>query len=317
MPQYISPEEVKWPPQFIGNDGNLLTAGAFDKDEAPFGNGPCLICEQAGFSGITTATGQPSLASHMRDPVHQERRQRVREEYVCFWQELNAPDDRPYYYDHVSDTWSFAKPRCFIVPAGVSEEKSTASNTNDEKLRARLSCALMGALTMDRLVPPGANTVSANGPSFQCDCCQRVFQTEWAAQQHIHSLAGRRGHPVIQNEAVANAAGANRPAALSQALSAEGDIAEADSDGQKYWYNPRTRACAWTRDELVKINREFYAHVTWVQGSSDARGPNGESLWWAWSNGDGTSHANWRLEDLYEKVQQTQQVNTEEKVAAG
>lgn len=50
---------------------------------------------------------------------------------MCYWQELLAPDRRPYYYDHISHTWTFVKPRerrleisQAVEPIGFAQEES-------------------------------------------------------------------------------------------------------------------------------------------------------------------------------------------------
>lgn len=96
---YLDPQQVRWPTQFVGEHGDLLICGAFDEGEEPFGLQICDVCKNlAGFS-------------HLASERHRRELVKMKQTYMCFWQELLAPDQRPFYYDHVSHTWTFAKPR--------------------------------------------------------------------------------------------------------------------------------------------------------------------------------------------------------------
>jgi len=335
-PQYNSPDKVQWPSQFVADDGRLLTSGAFDKDEAPFGSGVCLLCGTGNLAGAGAAASSPPPTAHICLQGHCEKRCRVRQEYFCFWQELIAPDQRPYFYDHVSHSWSFAKPRCLAVPAGSPEAEPEVDYAESDKLRERLSRTLASVFSQgspeggadgSSVVLSGQGWVPVHDPypGFQCEYCKRVFGTEWAASQHISGMSGRKGHPLVPGgwEAAwprCDAAGAGLgdtgacavataglPAtgdglATSTHLNPEADVAEAEKDGRMYYYNSKTLATAWTRNDLVRLNREFYASVRWVQVAPF--GPDGQDMAWAWQGPGGVVREG-RLCDLYSLAQKT------------
>lgn len=202
-----------WPTQFVGSDGCLLPSGAFDRGEVPFGATTCMVCSWTAAKVVagSGASVEPPFALHLRDQGHRQRSQRVREDYICFWQELAAPDERPYYYDHVSHTWSFAKPRYLTVlrtrPSG--EELSSAGAADSARvlgLRERLA----RVVAPDSYLPAQSEQQVAEGyvqvgtdPNigFKCLYCFRILGTEWAAMQHLQALAGRKGHPPIRGVA--------------------------------------------------------------------------------------------------------------------
>ena len=73
LPAYTSPDTVKWPSHFIGENGIVLASGAFDKDEAPFGSGACAICTcGAPLAGAPPAStcGPADLAAYKPEVPH-------------------------------------------------------------------------------------------------------------------------------------------------------------------------------------------------------------------------------------------------------
>merc|ERR1712008_198511 len=130
-PRRRSPDKVNWPPQFVSSNGTgeLLPAGALEPDEAPFGSATCRLCNEGNLGRAPAGTAAP----HVLERRHKERCERAREYYLAFWQELACPDERPYYYDHVSHTWTFARPPCLTVLAGVSPEADLEPGGPDDE----------------------------------------------------------------------------------------------------------------------------------------------------------------------------------------
>jgi len=294
-------------------DSEHLAFGALGKNEVPFDKddgsskgATCLIC----------GTGKIDLP-HFSEPGHLQQRARICQDYVSYWQPLTASDGRPYYYDHVSHTWSFAEPYRTVVPRSCAEaqpEDAKAGAEEKRRLMQRLHRVLQFA---SGRVEPAANGKAGTGatpsgqgwvpvteprPGFQCVYCQQVFSDEWAVQQHIAAKSGKQNHPWTPDAWPAQTpaqpgppaalpAAAPRATAPAARLSAEEDVQECESDGNKYWYNPRTLATDWTREGLVAKNRKFYAHVE--PAAADGR------RWWRWLGPTGTKHKEWELEALY------------------
>jgi len=315
--RYASPSKVHWPAQFVGVDGLLLGAGAFDVDEVPFGGGECILCEGGDISsGWSQGTAGQMIPPHICEQGHIEARQRICDNYLCYWQELKAPDQRPYYYDHVSHTWTFAKPRRIAIPAGSSETVSA----KDEKLKGRLfqglECTITSAVAAAPV--PSASpvtqlasssgllwTVEPTGASltYRCEFCGKPFNDVWAVQAHVYSMSGRKYHPQMPGTQPAILSATSSVAGSGSVLNADLDVQKAESDGHSYWYNPRTRACTWSREELVAQNRDFYNKVTWVQVAPGHNGPRNEEISFVWCDKWHQISA-WTLEGLYVKVQQ-------------
>ena len=366
LPAYTSLDTVKWPSHFIGENGIVLASGAFDKDEAPFGSGACAICTcGAPLAGAPPAStcGPADLAAykpevpHILDPEHQMARQRMCKVYVCFWQELTAPDGRPYYYDHISNTWKFSKPMHFAIEIGVDVDASPLqkaaaaalhSNVDPDNVAARLVQALKSPLPdgppVVAVVADGATTDVAvdgdGGNNHYCKYCKKYFNDPWSLEQHTSALAGRKGHPrpqgateqkepgeqsetqqvpevcanpwssaqtqqAVQQQPQQASVSSSAVHAANQSFIAELDIIRTDQAGKTYWYNPKTRASAWTAEELIKMNHDFYAGVCIVKAAPGQRGPMGQTSWFVRLGSSGKQqHQAWTLEELYELCQQ-------------
>ena len=82
----------------------------------------------------------------------------------------------------------------------------------------------------------------------------------------------------------------------------EEDVEQVVTDTERYWYNPKTWATSWKREDLVETNKRFYERVKHLPSKSMQRGPNGETRYWAWSNKAGVFHSSWTLKDLWSLV---------------
>ncbi|CAK0888410.1 unnamed protein product [Prorocentrum cordatum] len=82
------------------------------------------------------------------------------------------------------------------------------------------------------------------------------------------------------------------------------DCLETDIMGQKYWFNPHTQASAWSSQQLIRMNQQFYAGLSYVPaGPGQQHGPKGELGWWVWQGADAGQHMGWTMEALWKKVQ--------------
>lgn len=295
-PRRRSPDKVNWPPQFVSSNGTgeLLPAGALEPDEAPFGSATCRLCNEGNLGRAPAGTAAP----HVLERKHKERCERAREYYLAFWQELACPDERPYYYDHVSHTWTFARPPCLTVLAGVSPEADLEpGGPDDEELQERLVKALVSTLGS------GAARTSAQAA---------------AATAATASFGQPGGHHMQAPQADHMDARATRPAAagITQAtvptatrLDPEADVESAEAEGSTYWYNPRTHARNWKREDLVALNTAFYREVMLRRPGpqqQQVRGPHGEESWWEWQSADGRrSQRAWTLVELYKEWEES------------
>lgn len=89
-------------------------------------------------------------------------------------------------------------------------------------------------------------------------------------------------------------------------LRPEEDAEAAEDNGKCYWFNPSTRAVAWTKEELVRTNRIFYAGISFVAAAGQA-GPRGETSCYTKMCPGGQITA-WTLEELFERFQRTQEI---------
>lgn len=256
---FLNPEEVYWPGQFVSYRGCcLLSCGAFEQDEAPFGFTSCHICRDA--RGRPTQVEQPRW--HLKKASHLQAQQDVRRDYAAWWQELTAPDRRPYFYDHVSHTWTFERPACKIVsrhhngqrqgvgPAEFVADLSQASQVTDHEVTSDEQAILERG---------PASTVRA--PRFS-----PALASPWLPDARL-------------------------------------DCQQAEQSAETYWFNPKTRATAWTQEELVDLNQEFYKGVSLAQASADvAHSCNDQQPYWVWKD-DMSSFSAWDLEELYSRFQ--------------
>mmetsp|Transcript_3514 Transcript_3514/g.6736 ORF Transcript_3514/g.6736 Transcript_3514/m.6736 type:complete len:312 (-) Transcript_3514:9-944(-) len=291
-PRRRSPDKVNWPPQFVSANGNgeLLLAGALEPDEAPFGSATCRLCGEGHLGRAPTGTAAP----HVLERRHKERCEKAREDYLAFWQDLACPDERPYYYDHVSHTWTFARPPCLAVLAGVSSEADLEfGGPDDEELQARLAQALVSAFG------------SGSGTRTPMQASTTPATTSFGQQGGHHMQA----HGDMDARAArSSAAGTMQAAAASVArLDPEADVERADAKGSIYWYNPRTCARSWKREDLVAQNTAFYSEVVprWPGPQQEAKGPHGEEYWWEWQPTDGRPQQQaWTLVELFKKFEE-------------
>jgi len=363
-----------------------MLAGSLAPDAAPCGDGPCLLClgpcgnsgDNVGAVGEVGASGEShwfqasdlgaDLAQHMAHARHRQARQRARKLYHCYWQELFAPDARPYYYDHVTHTWTFAMPKRLMVPADSTggapvTEQLEFKDKEKNDVKARLARALLfpsfalyggstgstaaPAIPEERLVivapspvvygaPEPATVGSVNGGcanggangwygtsaaegakgyykgKVECPHCFRAFTDSWSMEQHAYAMSGRNGHPefphasyALATQESASAAGAamspwggSAMLAPDPPLAPDHDVEKAGDEANPYWYNPRTRASAWSRDALCGLNREFYAGITMALADTD----DPTALYWIRP----PDLAAWTLEDLHTKYAELQ-----------
>ena len=135
--RYGHPDRCDWPQQLVASDGIILPAGAFEEDEHPY-----------------------DLQS-LKVPLQHRHRAWYQVLYLCWWMRLTAPDGRPYYYDVVSHTWTFARPQRWIIPVGTLEPQENHSpsppvaetSVTEVHLRTRLVRVLRGANQLSELLP--------------------------------------------------------------------------------------------------------------------------------------------------------------------
>merc|ERR1712187_71913 len=101
--------------------------------------------------------------------------------------------------------------------------------------------------------------------------------------------------------AVGEGAAASEPESTTKLNAADDAKPEKAPDGSVYWYNPRTQATAWSKETLIKRNKEFYRSVKQIPART-SKGPNGESKYWAWQMEDGQTQTAWSLQELYENL---------------
>jgi|ERR1719383_795085 len=327
LPRYRSTDKVQWPKQFVASDCRLLQGGVLDMGEVPFGSGPCMICG-ANFSPLITP---PSDAAelpipHVMEPRHRQRLQHLRHVYTCYWQDFLTPDGRPYYYDHVSNTWSFARPKQRIVEAETIEAEEPVCGAEEKELRERLQKVLrpfVGNTLVEATsdlegIEERDTNVAVAARTHACNYCGRIFVDAWSREQHLNSMAGRKGHPpdpaaACRDPSVALATSGNawavgvpgQAVTAPRYLSAEKNIERAEKDGQVYWFNPTTRACAWTRKDLIQLNREFYKGVIYSQAARGQFGSEGQTSCWTKTLPTGEKLTAWTLVELYSKCQRT------------
>jgi len=310
---------------------DFAAAGAFDDDEVPFGftEKSCALCLGVQSSGAVVCEIAPEETGgtpHFQLPTHKQAAGRLSEVFAFYWQELEAPDGRPYYYDHVSRTWTFAKPSrpsmvfdsirpddghgatvtgATAAQQGASDgDASSAAGSGDvrSRLLGVLRCphrSQAGAFLSDGGSAPDAQGGGGDPPPGSCVCeyCGKVLADEWAREQHVTSMAGRRGHPALPEQLQQEQ---RQPANQREhPPDAEMDVEVVESD-QQYWFNPRTRARAWSRDQLVAANREFYAGISYTQVAPGNVGPNGEGFCWVRAaRGSEPQLSAWTLEQLH------------------
>jgi len=295
-PRRRSPDKVNWPPQFVSSHGTgeLLPAGALEPDEAPFGSATCRLCNEGNLGRAPAGTAAP----HVLERRHKERCERAREYYLAFWQELSCPDERPYYYDHVSHTWSFARPPCLAVLAGVSPEADLESGgPDDEELQERLARALTSTL--------GSGSGATRSPTQGAVTTNATSSFGQPGGNHMQA----HGDHMDARAARPSAVGTTQADAVSTArLDPEADVESAEAEGSTYWYNPRTHARSWKREDLVALNTAFYREVVPRRPGPQqpVRGPHGEDSWWEWQSADGRQQQQaWTLVELFKKWEET------------
>ena len=91
-------------------------------------------------------------------------------------------------------------------------------------------------------------------------------------------------------------------------LSPEEDCKEASSNKQIYWYNPRTCATAWSKEELIEMNKKFYNRIRYQQSTSNKTGANGETSYWLWTSANGLIISDWDLKGLWGQLKRQNHV---------
>ena len=70
---------------------------------------------------------------HCSEPGHARQLERIRRDYVCYWQPLREPDGKLFFYDHVSCTWRKDAPRCAVVPRSCAEAQPEDANAGGDR----------------------------------------------------------------------------------------------------------------------------------------------------------------------------------------
>lgn len=196
---------VRWPSYFVGEGFKLLECGAFDEGELPydFQNGqgtvplpPPQLCQHQGHRDMLVQYREAGLEAKQR--------------FNRYWVELAAPDGRPYFYDFVSHSWTFDRPKALsessfsgtcelhtrMQPAAmVGSVQISTCNTSFGismlDLERRLKQCLHGPLLQ---ALPGNQ--SSHKDKLSCSYCNKKFTTEDAKQQHLEAKSGVDDHPV-------------------------------------------------------------------------------------------------------------------------
>ena len=82
----------------------------------------------------------------------------------------------------------------------------------------------------------------------------------------------------------------------------EQDVVPLENQNGQYWYNPKTFATSWKKEELVETNKRFYERVRNIPSKSTRMTGWETSYYWKWSNNDGVCHTRWTLQELWSLV---------------
>eukprot|EP00930_Biecheleria_cincta_P008793 TRINITY_DN110362_c0_g1_i1.p1 TRINITY_DN110362_c0_g1~~TRINITY_DN110362_c0_g1_i1.p1 ORF type:complete len:328 (-),score=57.07 TRINITY_DN110362_c0_g1_i1:339-1322(-) len=291
---------VRWPSYFVGEGFRLLECGAFDVGELPwhFQNGqstlpppPLQLCQHQGHEDMNVK--------------YRAARLEARQKFNRYWVELAAPDGRPYFYDFVSHSWTFDRPKALsesifdgrCEPYSSMRPKAMEGRDQVSTCNASFGISMLDLGRRLKQCLHGPLLQPLPGEKLSCPYCNKKFATEDSGQQHLEAKSGVDGHPVTPaaenwvykatpavDDARQSVRGPNL-AAVAAVHSVDDarrrrepnlehpelDVVPVSSpDGKHYFCNFLTQCSYWDRKGGETETREFYAGL-YAASTQDGR----------------------------------------------